>query len=95
MEPIRHTTYYEDVYTRSERGDDDSVEAGGRFDLCEESETSSDDGTDEKSSKYTKKHPKHPTSYGTIKKPTCKAIPDPAKYSHMKINSTKTSREQK
>jgi hypothetical protein len=95
MEPIRHTTYYEDVYTRSKRDDDDPVEAGCRFDLCEESEDSSDDKTNEKSSKHTKKHPKHLTPYGTIKKPTCKKLSYPATCSRARANSTKTNRERK
>jgi hypothetical protein len=79
MEPMRHATYYEDVYKRSKRDDDDPVEAGGRFDLCEDS---SEDETDDGPSKPTKKNLKYFTSYGTIKKPTRKTIPYPASYSH-------------
>jgi hypothetical protein len=95
MEPISHTTYYEDVYTRPKREEhDDHVEAGGRFDLCEDS---SDDETDDEPSRPTKKNLKHSTLYGTIKKPTCKAIPCPATYPYKGADSTilQTSRERK
>jgi hypothetical protein len=95
MEPIRHVTYYEDVYTRSKCDDDDPVGADGRFDLCEESEDSSDDDTDDGPSKHTKKHPKHLNSYGTIKKPKCKKLFYHVMYSCARANSTKTNRERK
>jgi hypothetical protein len=92
MEPMRHATYYEDVYKRSKRDDNDSVEAGGTFDLCEDS---SDDEQDVESSKHTKKKSNQLNSYGMIKKPTRKTSPYPATCSCARADSTQTSRIQK
>jgi hypothetical protein len=92
MEPMSRATYYEDVYTRSKRDDDDPIEAGGRFDLCEDS---SEDETEDESSKHTKKKTNQLKSYGTIKKPTRKTIPYPATCSCARANGTKTSQTQK
>jgi hypothetical protein len=94
MEPMRHSTYYEDVYKRPKRDDDDDdpVEVGDTFDLCEDS---SEDETEDVSSKHAKKNLKYPTSYGTIKEPTRKTAPDLATYSYTRADSTKTSRIQK
>ena len=66
MEPIKHTTYHEDVYTK--KNEHDLAEAG-TFDLCEDS---SDDESNDSNGKHTRKNAQHITSYGSIKKPPCK-----------------------
>lgn len=67
MEPIKHAPYYEDTYTHVQ-DEHDFIEAR-TFDLCEDS--SEEDGHNSKP-KHKRKNAQHITSYGSIKKPTCK-----------------------
>ena len=67
MEPIKHATYYEDVYTRN-TNEDEFAEAG-TFDFCGDSSEEESNGT---KTKHIRKDAQHTTSYGSIKKPTCK-----------------------
>ena len=68
MEPIKHATYYEDVYTKT-TNEDDFTEARA-FDLCEDS--SDEESNKCSKAKHTRMNSQHTTSYGSIKKPTCK-----------------------
>jgi hypothetical protein len=65
MEPTRYTKYYEDVYTQSKHDDYAS-------DVCE---NSSDDERNEEEAKQQKNNFGHMSSYGSIKRPTCDALP--------------------
>jgi hypothetical protein len=67
MEPTKHATYYEDARTKAT--DDDHLIEARAFDLCEDS---SDAESDDPKAKRTRKNAQHITSYGSIKKPTCK-----------------------
>lgn len=68
MEPTKQATYYEDIYYKT-RDEDDFTEARA-FDLCEES--SEDDESNDSKAKNKRKDSQHISSYGSIKKPTCK-----------------------
>lgn len=70
MEPIRHTTYFEDIYTRMKAGDEHIEDRA--FDFCEDS---SDDEKNVAPSKQSRKNLKQLESYGSIKKPKCEALP--------------------
>jgi hypothetical protein len=67
MEPINHAKYYEDAYTKV-ASEDDEIEAH-TFDLCEDS---SDAEIDDSKVKHKRKTTHNTTSYGSIKKLTCK-----------------------
>ena len=67
MEPVQHVRYYEDAYTRA-NNEDDIIEARA-FDLCEDS---SDAESSELQTENARKTAQHITSYGSIKRPTCK-----------------------
>lgn len=69
MEPTRHATYYEDVYYQT-RDEDDFIEARA-FDLCEDSSEEESNNSTAKH-KHKRRDTQHTTSYGSIKKPTCK-----------------------
>lgn len=66
MEPIKHTTYHEDVYTKKHEHD---LAEAGTFDLCEDS---SDDESNNSKARHTRKSAQHITSYGSVKRPTGK-----------------------
>lgn len=85
MEPIKYTTYYEDVYTNT-TNEDDFTEAR-TFDLCEDS---SEDEQNQSRTKHTRKNTQHPTSYGSIKKPTCKKLFDLANFMTSGTDNVKT-----
>lgn len=85
MEPIKYATYYEDVYTNT-TNEDDFTEAR-TFDLCEDS---SEDEQNQSRTKHTRKNTQHPTSYGSIKKPTCKKLFDLANFMTSGTDNVKT-----
>jgi hypothetical protein len=74
MEPTRHVTYYEDTRTQVQ-DEHDPIEAR-TFDLCEDS--SEEDG-DKSQPKHKRKNAQHITSYGSIRKPTCKNPVNPTR----------------
>ena len=67
MEPTKRATYYEDIYYKTV--DEDDFNEARAFDLCEES---SEGESDETETKPARKSAQHISTYGSIKKPTCK-----------------------
>ena len=67
MEPIKHARYHEDAYAKT-NNEDDLFEARA-FDLCEDS---SDAESSDHQTQNARQTAQYITSYGSIKKPTCK-----------------------